>query len=672
MRPISSDLADVQKIRSPQARVVCAVEEWGATRGLGALGWRQLVGNASQTLFRPCALVETSDGRILRFVDTGTTVRQQTINDPTSAANWNTPSADVERRNHGALGLAALRLPSTNTIRLFFIDANTGNVRLVQSNNNGSSWGGAQDVYTGGDAAGDLVVSRILDTGFAHTWFVGFSTFSGGNYRARFGNGNDGGSWTTHEYAVDGWRAAGVAIFRQGLGSGQVRVLAYRQRARGLSRLQAMIYNGSAFSNEQQMDRTTAGLFGMALSNYRFVQLPSLEAQPAVAGESGFGSGAFEGVAGLFFDGELLVDEPIMLPGLRTTFSMAHTGLAAVGNDVYVAGTIGVWRGAWQGAPTAEILTPTQYDYDENRMEIEFPVTAGAMSLKVGQILRVERSLGWGNQSGTETIRVFIARVRRGTDKVVAIGLDALGFCGSSRTRRASILSEGSGSGVAGVMRRAAARIGLGVDVDNTALESGPVLGISIAAMENLLSAAYRVGSQSEWYLVPANDGSFRLSMMTPGTSDSGEYDDTPHEYGEAGNQQAIFGAAEISDFRQLGFSQVLGTVSTDPQDGSALGMATGAWVENTRPIAFSLTNRTYNTSARVENAAQAEGERQKKLDANAEMSSFANLALELYDIVEVTEPKLGWSAKQFRVRRIQERWERGRLTQRVWMGSED
>jgi hypothetical protein len=99
------------------------------------------------------------------------------------------------------------------------------------------------------------------------------------------------------------------------------------------------------------------------------------------------------------------------------------------------------------------------------------------------------------------------------------------------------------------------------------------------------------------------------------------------------------------------------------------IGMAAGAVVDNTRPLSYSLTNSRYNTQARVENAATFEAARQKKLPITGIVEGQANLALEVYDKVEVTEALLGWSAKQFRVRRIDERWERGRLTQTVYLG---
>jgi hypothetical protein len=157
--------------------------------------------------------------------------------------------------------------------------------------------------------------------------------------------------------------------------------------------------------------------------------------------------------------------------------------------------------------------------------------------------------------------------------------------------------------------------------------------------------------------------------MITPGTSDSGDYDDTPHLYGLSPSQQPVAKAVRISDYRTLAFSYVMGTRSTDPQDGGALAMAAGAVIANTRPLSYSLTNSRYNTQARVSAAAAAEGARQRMLSVTAMIEGQANLALELYDIVEVTEPLLGWSDRAFRVRRITEEWEQGRLTQTVYLG---
>jgi hypothetical protein len=224
---------------------------------------------------------------------------------------------------------------------------------------------------------------------------------------------------------------------------------------------------------------------------------------------------------------------------------------------------------------------------------------------------------------------------------------------------------------VALVMQRLAARYGLEVGIDNSALESEPVMPFTLAPAESLRGAAFRVGSQAEFYLVPANDGSFGLTMITPGVSDSEDYSDTPHEYGASPSQQPVARAASISDYLNLAFSYVLGAYSTDPEDGAAVAMVAGPVLPNTRPLPYSLTNSRYNTTSRVQQAAEAEAARQRRLPVTARIEGQANLALELYDVVEVTEPILGWSARAFRVRRIVERWEKGQLRQTIYLGDE-
>jgi hypothetical protein len=99
--------------------------------------------------------------------------------------------------------------------------------------------------------------------------------------------------------------------------------------------------------------------------------------------------------------------------------------------------------------------------------------------------------------------------------------------------------------------------------------------------------------------------------------------------------------------------------------------MAAGPALPNTRPLSYSLTNSRYNTTARVQQAAEVEAARQRLLPVTALIEGQANLALELYDRVEVTEPRLGWSSRAFRVRRIVERWEQGRLWQVIYLGDE-
>jgi hypothetical protein len=97
--------------------------------------------------------------------------------------------------------------------------------------------------------------------------------------------------------------------------------------------------------------------------------------------------------------------------------------------------------------------------------------------------------------------------------------------------------------------------------------------------------------------------------------------------------------------------------------------MRAGPVVDNTRPLSFSLTNTRYNTADRVANAADAEAERQMQLPITAVIESHANLALEVYDLVELTDARMAWTAQQFRVRRIQEVYDRGHLTHTLFLG---
>jgi hypothetical protein len=266
-------------------------------------------------------------------------------------------------------------------------------------------------------------------------------------------------------------------------------------------------------------------------------------------------------------------------------------------------------------------------------------------------------------------VRALVVRVEQGTATVKVLALDALGWLGVARCRRPAILNDGSAGGVARVMRRLGARFGIPVQVDNAALESGPVLPLTLAPAESLRSAAYRAGSQTEFYLVPSADGSFGLTLITPGTSDGGGYLDTPQVYGAPPSQQPVAQAGTVADYRRLAFAYVLGSQSTDPEDGAVVAMAAGPVLDNTRPLSYSLTNMRYNTWPRVQAAANAEAARQRTLPVTAWIDSQANLALELYDIVEVTEPRLGWAAQRFRVREIVEKYARGRLTQKVMLG---
>jgi hypothetical protein len=663
MRQISSDLQAVQRIRSPRARVTVTVEARGQNPSVPALAWSELVGNSGQSSFAVTTAVGLANGNILKFQAEPSNLRMYTVANPHLAASWSglTPTTLVATT---ALGLAAVRVPNSSTIRLWYINS-SNNVLYIESANNGSSWGSPVTVYSGGLAVLDLVTAYIDNGTTANgLWFFGFTTQSAGVYTPRFGY-HDGANWVTHAYDA-GWRAAGIDAY--GDATSAHRCLVVKTRSTGASKLRVLDKSGGSYSNARDIDHTQAGLFGLELAYYRFCQLPEANCMLGVVGESAFGAGLHLGVAGLFSSTDELADEPLIFPDIAGVNSQPYACLCCVGDDIYLVGDTVVYRGAAQAA-SESTLEPVRYRYDDHQLEIDF--AAGIDPLYVGQILVITRTLSWGSQSGSESFRAIIVRVEQGTDRVRVTALDALGWLGTARCRRPAILNDGTATGAAMVMRKLAARFGLEVHNDNSDLENEPVMPFTLAPSESLRGAAFRVGSQSEWYLLPANDGSFALTMITPGTSDSGDYDDTPHEYGVSPSEQPIARAAAIGDYRVLAFSYVLGTRSTDPEDGAAVAMAAGPVVPNTRPLSYSLTNSRYNTTTRVQQAATAEAARQRKLPITGMIEGQANLGLELYDMVEVTEPLLGWEAQHFRVRRIDERWERGCLTQTVWLGEE-
>ena len=665
MRQISAGLAAAQLVRSPRCRVTCTVEARGQNPDAPALAWAELVSNVGQSVFRPTTAVGLANGNILKFVANVGNLQMYTISNPHLAVSWGgvTPVTLVAGT---MLSVAAVRAPNTATIRLFFINS-SNDVQLIQSLDNGATWSAPSTVYAGGDAVLDMCVAFVSGATDG-PWIFGFSVFGGGQYTPRFGY-LDGASWVTHAYEVD-WRAAGINA--ASTPTTAARVMVFRARGKGPSRIRRMNKTGAVYSAADDIDQTQAGQFGLEISYARYFHLPEAGACLGVVGEGALGAGIHLGVGGVWLltGVAICADEPIMLPSVAAVNSQPYACLCSVGADVYLVGDIAVWRGAAQTA-TDETLTPSRYKYDDHALEIEFE--GDLPRLYVGQILVVTRAISWGADSGSESFRAIIVRVEqaRGANgaQTKIYALDALGWLGTARCRRPCVVNDGSALGVYEVMVHLAARVGLEVLSDNAALASGLVMPFTVMPGESLAGAAFRVGSQAEYYLLPANDGAFRLTMVTPGTSDSGDYADVAHEYGSFPSEQPIARVSVVSDYRILAFSYVLGTYSTDPEDGAALAMARGPVIDNTRPVSYSLTNSRYNTTTRVGAAAKTEAARQHMLPVTATMEGQANLALEVHDRVEVLDAFFGSSTVEYRVRRIDERWERGRLWQVVYLG---
>lgn len=669
MRQISNDLAAVQLVRSPRARVSVTVSARGQNPAAPAVAWAEVVNNTGQFFFKPTTAVGLGNGNILKIVADTSAIKAYTVTNPKTAGGWSglTPTTVAAT---AAYDVCAIRIPGTTTIRLFYING-SNHVNYRQSSDNGATWSGATTIYSGGNATRDLCAAYLNGgTILNGPWFVGFSTYNSGTgiYTCYFGYDDSG--WVTHAYD-SGWRAAGIYGVNEARPGH--RVLVFRQPSSGTSRIRAVEKSGATYSSAYDLDETQAGLVGLQLTFAKYFQLPEADCTLGIVAERAYGGDTHLGVGGFFVVNATnrVTDEPISLPAIEANNNKAYAAICSVADgsnvDLYLVGDTVVYRGAAQTA-TTDTLTPIRYKYEAGEFEIDFQ--PGIDPLYVGQILTVTRTLSWGSQAGSESIAAYIVRVEQRTDVVKVIAYDALAFLGISRCRRPIILSDGT-LGAFSVMVKLCARIGVALANDDANLAGEPTLPFTLQPNESLAGAAYRAGSQTEFYLVPANDGSFGLTLINPPASDSGDYDDTAHVYGSGSTQQPIARAGIISDFRRLAFAYILGSYSTDPEDGGYLAMAAGPVVPNTRPISYSLTNLRYNSAARVSLAATSEAARQQKLTVDAFLEGQANLALELYDIVQVTESLLGWSSASFRVRAITERYDRGRMTQRIDLGDE-
>ena len=139
------------------------------------------------------------------------------------------------------------------------------------------------------------------------------------------------------------------------------------------------------------------------------------------------------------------------------------------------------------------------------------------------------------------------------------------------------------------------------------------------------------------------------------------------HEYGGRSGR-VLIDVASVDDARAYSVALVLGQASTDPEDGSALGMAMlrGTSARG-QPVAVTNT-RIYGASI-VEDVATAEAWRQITLRVDVEVTAPGNVLLERYDVMALTVEAWGWERRLLRVLDIVEIWDRGRLTQRIQGG---
>ncbi len=78
--------------------------------------------------------------------------------------------------------------------------------------------------------------------------------------------------------------------------------------------------------------------------------------------ENAYTGDNFEGVAGVFWQDELLADEPIIFPEIKCWNDRNYSYVTKAGEDLYYFALDAVWRGQAQAA-TSATLAPVKYEY---------------------------------------------------------------------------------------------------------------------------------------------------------------------------------------------------------------------------------------------------------------------------------------------------------------------
>ncbi len=142
MRTLTVTEAAIQEARAPRARVSCSLATMGQTYNDPGYTWAvfvepDIIGSLPHD--QPTAVWALASGSVLRWVDTGYVVNQQTITDPSVAADWSTPAATVQVI---ASSPNALAVASDGTVlRLFTGDQAGTGIVYRESSNWGSTWG---------------------------------------------------------------------------------------------------------------------------------------------------------------------------------------------------------------------------------------------------------------------------------------------------------------------------------------------------------------------------------------------------------------------------------------------------------------------------------------------------------------------------------------------------
>ena len=681
MRILDADTLAAQAAPSPEYHVTASFEARGRGPFDAPVGnFTRLAVNLPGGGGGLTAVVRRGDGAFLRFYAVrsldATEIRVALVANPAMAAAWSPPAWDrrVTLAGLSVFGLDALVVG--NTIRLYHSDA--GSVRWQASTDGGVTWSAAVTVET-------VVGATLYDLGVCYRedfvggpWYVGYSVWAGGSFRPRV-VGGAGGPETVYGA---GWRFGGFhfsgeegsALFWLGL-------FIFRDAEVGPTRIVYGTWSpGSGLVGTAVVDWTHGGLFGLRLAVVRTRRV--VNSTTMLVLETAYNFGAYltwsvvygDAAHGPILGGQPMAIDESMLMGnlgqeemLGTNNTLAGTLVDDAAGALYYCSPSSTWRAAAMGAPTGVYL-PIKYTHETGgNLEILFSARDFPLA-PLGSILVLERTVTKHGIGGSQVVRARVVKREHGTDRVRLLAVDALGELGIVRLRRPCILDRAASDYANAAI--ACFRAGLAVKDAAGAAAWFNENAVTLKPGENIAGVLHRMGLHARIWLVPDNGGAYGLTMLSPGQDVlyTGEYGDTPQPYGGV-DEHPLIRAADVVDARRYAVAVFMGTASTDPEDGGGLAMALGPQVTGCRPVPVAVTNRLMTGAALLDKAAQAEADRQRKIAVDGVMTAPANLALELYDLVQVTAPALGWAARALRVHGLVEKWEEGRLVQEMGLG---
>jgi hypothetical protein len=265
---------------------------------------------------------------------------------------------------------------------------------------------------------------------------------------------------------------------------------------------------------------------------------------------------------------------------------------------------------------------------------------------------------------GSQAVIFRVAATHSAWTETEVIAYDALGSLNFMIARRPAALLPAAWSWI-NAAYYIARRGGLLTDVSGSPWPTSPSTtvdqGFVWQANETAFSALYRLLLPADVRFLPGSATTHPTVYFRKPSSDTV----SAYTYGGASGHPLI-GARQDYDARNQTLVIVMGQVSTNPIDGEAWRISELTRLDGVRPQPIAYTNYYLNSSAELSNLATSEAERIVMNLPVARISAGANLGLELYDLIDVTDTKLTWSAQLWRVHSISEHYKQGRLTQEI------